>query len=435
MGAKKLQINIADILVAMFILYFSGVFQFLGSKLLLSALNYFFLFISIISFIYYPLKYKKLSALDTTLYIFACIYPIICAIQSYKIFNQPFLMGIASMRYGLFVFWGYFLYLIKYPYQRIIRQINALNIIVAIASIILFTFGFDDVSIQRYIVNTNFYELESQEDMIKGSKLTSCSTLMIISYVYYTVLVIRKTKFNKSFIYFCILISYLIFVHKGRIPLATIALLIFAYYIKLILSTIVFTKDSRIFIQKKNLTKIGGVTLIGIVALSVLLLSNPSTLSSFSSIIDFSDSEDTSTLARIESASSVLPYIEQHYILGFGNLSSHYLDGGFHNYFGKYFYLADIGILGAFAQGGIFIIILYTLIYLSLFSRSKSYSNDHCRIFNQFIIVALGSSLFLMADYLYSSNCVIFALLFYPLLGTSKPDLFLHNGNSKNIHC
>lgn len=43
-------------------------------------------------------------------------------------------------------------------------------------------------------------------------------------------------------------------------------------------------------------------------------------------------SSDFSTLARVNSIESVVPYIQQNPMFGFGNLSVHFRDEGFHTF-------------------------------------------------------------------------------------------------------
>ena len=82
-------------------------------------------------------------------------------------------MGFASLRYLWFILLGFFLYNIKYDYNLLLRQINRINIIVAVISIVaFFFFGVNHVNVQNYLVNTNALELVKSEDLVKGFKLT-----------------------------------------------------------------------------------------------------------------------------------------------------------------------------------------------------------------------------------------------------------------------
>lgn len=40
------------------------------------------------------------------------------------------------------------------------------------------------MNVQNYLVNTNALELVKSEDLVKGFKLTVCSDLMVVSYVF-----------------------------------------------------------------------------------------------------------------------------------------------------------------------------------------------------------------------------------------------------------
>ena len=48
------------------------------------------------------------------------------------------------------------------------------------------------LTVQEYLVTTNIVETVALEDLVKGLKLTVCSSLMIISYVFYLIRFVKK---------------------------------------------------------------------------------------------------------------------------------------------------------------------------------------------------------------------------------------------------
>lgn len=144
-----------------------------------------FVFIDRIRVICLLYNSKRISAVATFIGLYCVIFPIYATFQSHGIFGQPYFMGFASLRYLWFILLGFFLYNIKYDYNLLLRQINRINIIVAVISIVaFFFFGVNHVNVQNYLVNTNALELVKSEDLVKGFKLTVCSDLMVVSYVF-----------------------------------------------------------------------------------------------------------------------------------------------------------------------------------------------------------------------------------------------------------
>lgn len=99
-----------------------------------------FVFIDRIRVICLLYNSKRISAVATFIGLYCVIFPIYATFQSHGIFGQPYFMGFASLRYLWFILLGFFLYNIKYDYNLLLRQINRINIIVAVISIVAFSF-------------------------------------------------------------------------------------------------------------------------------------------------------------------------------------------------------------------------------------------------------------------------------------------------------
>lgn len=422
--------QVADAIVLVFLLYFVGVFDFLRSQILLTLLFYALLLLCSVSFIFYIYKRKRLTQIDILVSIYALFFPVICAIQSNRVFEQPVYLGLVSMRYGLLIFWGYFLCIADYDYNRLISRINSINIIVALVSIVLLlVFGIDGVKMQDFTISTNSIDIEYMDDLVKGKKLTVCSSMMIVSYVFYLLKFLKRPSLSKDTAVLVILMFYLLFVHKGRQPLAAIGMVYVIYLLSLIFKLLksVFVKGRIIVtVRVRNMfRKILFLSAFPVLLLVFLIVSKSSMLSSFSAILDLTDSVDGSTLARLESIDSVLPYIQKYYLFGFGNLSSHFLDNGFQYFFGKYFYLADIGIVAVLAQGGIFLLLLYFLLYRAVYRKSSLLRNSFLRDYSKYMVMSFVLMLFLLTDVLFADNCIIFSSVFFPLFGTGNPNLHI----------
>ena len=399
-------------LIYILFLYFIGALEFLGSISLLVGCHYLFLLIGLGSFAYYIIV-KRISAVATFIGLYCVIFPIYATFQSHGIFGQPYFMGFASLRYLWFILLGFFLYNIKYDYNLLLRQINRINIIVAVISIVaFFFFGVNHVNVQNYLVNTNALELVKSEDLVKGFKLTVCSDLMVVSYVFYLLRFVKKPAAKENFLPLLVLMIYLLFVNKGRQPVALLAVIYAIYYIRM--------KG----LSLKRLV-LGILPLIGAF---VLLSFNNKLVDSLVEATKWEKSSDFSTLARVNSIESVVPYIQQNPMFGFGNLSVHFRDEGFHTFFGGAFYLADIGIWGTLARGGIVLVLIYLGLYYNLYKKTSLVQDNDIRSYMRYMLLPfLILLVFLNNDTLYAEGCLRVALVFYPLFGRSDPNVFIKN--------
>ena len=399
-------------LIYILLLDFIGALEFLGSIPLLQGCHYLFLILGLGAFIYY-LVFKRISTVAIFAGLYCFVFPIYAAFQSQEIFGQSFFMGFASLRYLWFILLGFFLYNIKYDYNLLLRQINRINIIVAVISIVaFFFFGVNHVNVQNYLVNTNALELVKSEDLVKGFKLTVCSDLMVVSYVFYLLRFVKKPAAKENFLPLLVLMIYLLFVNKGRQPVALLAVIYAIYYIRM--------KG----LSLKRLV-LGILPLIGAF---VLLSFNNKLVDSLVEATKWEKSSDFSTLARVNSIESVVPYIQQNPMFGFGNLSVHFRDEGFHTFFGGAFYLADIGIWGTLARGGLVLVLIYLGLYYNLYKKTSLVQDNDIRSYMRYMLLSfLILLVFLNNDTLYAEGCLRVALVFYPLFGRSDPNVFIKN--------
>lgn len=270
------------------------------------------------------------------------------------------------------------------------------------------------MNVRQYLVTTNIVETVALEDMVKGLKLTVCSNLMIVSYVFYLFRFVKRPAEKENFLPFLVLMIYLLFVNKGRQPVALLAVIYAIYYIRM--------KG----LSLKRLV-LGILPLIGAF---VLFSFNDKFVDSLIEATKWEKSNDSSTLARVNSVESVIPYIKQNPIFGFGNLSVHFRDEGFHTFFGEAFYLADIGIWGTLARGGIILLLIYLGLYYNLYKKTSLVKNDGVRSYMRYMLLSfLILLVFLNNDTLFAEGCLRVALVFYPLFGRLDPNIFVKNAS------
>lgn len=361
-----------------------------------------------LAFFLYIIKY----GFNNTLWWIAgyCILlPIYGSLKAEYLFDQSFVLGIASLRYLSLILCGYILVLMKYPYHRLINQVNVFNLWVAGLSIVLVlilgvsTNVLDGLFVNTYAIETNAVVTQGYH-AVRGIRFTKCSEVIYVSLVYYLLDIVRNGFKKKNTLSLLLLLIYMLFVHKGRQPIAVLCIVYVIAYIKL---------------RGASMLKML-LTVVPVSMLCVVTIVFPQVLDSFSTILEGDRSADFSTLARIWSVESVIPYILDNPILGIGNLSPHYKEG-FHGILGDTFYIADIGIIGAMARGGIVLILIYFGLYLSLYVNSGRVQNIANRQFLKYmILVQICLLVIFFHDTLNGDGSLRFALIFYPLFTGSK---------------
>ena len=405
------------IIVYIILLYFIGALAFLGSTTLLSLFHYILLGIGGVSFIIYYSKHKW-DNVATCIFLYSVVFPIYGAYKSNEIFGQSFFMGLASLRYLSMILLAYFLLLIKYDYQKLISQINSINLVVAIISIIAILI--------LQIPPTKLYNLMASNNIlgqgqtgesagvdganIRGIRFTACSAYMIFSLIYYQ-LAVLKFGTRKNWYSFLILIIYILFVNKGRQPIAVMGIIYLLYFLSL--KGFNLKKLCMIIVPV-----IGGITLIYL---------DPTILGRFTTVLEGEQSKDFSTLARIKEVDQIMPYIMDNLLMGIGNLSAHFHNGGFQSLFGKHFFLSDIGVFGTMARGGLLLIIIYISLYYCLFKRIKSLAPNFTKIFMKYMLFAFGVLLVAFYnDILFEEGSAFFAFTFYPLFSFRNSNLYIN---------
>ena len=362
-----------------------------------------FLFAGWFAFFLYILKYG-INSICWWIIGYCLLFPVYGSLKAEHLFGQSFLLGVASLRYLSFILCGYILLLIKYPYSNIIRQINTFNLWVAGLSIVMILIlNIPAHTLNGLFVDTNFVEYDGSSSegyqSVRGSRFTKCSQIIFVSLVYYLLDIMRNGFNKKNIPRFLLLLIYMLFVHKGRQPVAVLGIVYIIAYIRM-----------RGLTLKKFL-----LTLLPVITVCIIVIAFPEVLQSFTTILEGDKSQDFSTLARIWSVESISPYIESNPILGVGNLSPHYKNG-FHGILGRTFYIADIGIIGTMARGGIVLIFIYLGLYLTLLiniGRIHNFVNK--QFLGYMLLVHVCLLIIFFNDILYGDGAVGFALIFYPL--------------------
>lgn len=397
-------------IIFLILLYIMDVYQFLGIPSLLLACHYGLIAIGLYAFLRQFILGKSRSAVTWFIGIYCILFPVYATYKSCIIFGQPFGIGIASLRYCWFIMFGFVLYQLNYDYKLLLKQINHINIWIAAISIIaFFFFGINHITIQPFITSNNLIEITANADTIKGAKLNVCGDFMIISYVYYLIKFLDAPILKRNWQPFLLLMIYLLFVSKSRQSQAALAI-VYAVY----------------FIRMKGLSfKRMIVALLPIIGIMILSMIDEQFFNKFTTVFDGENTRDNSTMARLNSINKVLPYIYDNFVLGFGNLSTHFRAFGFHSFFGRQFYLADIGVFGTLARGGLALLFIYLGLYRALYKKTNEVSDDESRIFMRYMLLTfIVMLIFLCNDTLFADNSIRIGLVFYPLFATQRPNVF-----------
>lgn len=388
-----------SILVFLVILYVTELINFLHSEIAIYAIELLIYALGMVSaFNYYLNPLKKKTVVSYLILAFSFLVPLFCSVRALQVFGQPMLNGVGHMRYMIKLMFAFYICVSCMSVDKVMKQINAVNISIAVVSfILLYFFRIDMAYLTEEKIFFLPYELDNDvvQDMVKGAKLTLCSDLMIVSLVYYLISALSKRK-AKDIIILCILSVYILFVHKGRQMPVALTVLVVVYLLR--------------NINLKNI-------LISVAILSVitaLIIHDTNIASRYDEILSGDYSNDASVLQRLKDIEYVTPYIADHPVAGVGCLAPSYNDG-FMGIFDQWFFISDIGLLGTMTEGGIILVLCWLLFYFISFKESFRLKDRDQGMFIRGMIIVLTVLAFIGSDLLMNSPAII-AFILYPLL-------------------
>lgn len=388
----------AKIFVFLVILYITELINFLHSDILIYGVELLmYISGSIAAFNYFISPIRKVSKYSYFLLVWIALVPIYCAIRSHAVFDQPIFQGIVGMRFMGKIIFAFFLCVSKYPLQTLFKQINAVNLFIAVAGfILLYGFNIGTAKMMEEDIFYLPYEInEMGTDEIKGTRLTICANLMLVSLVYYSIRMFNKPRMSEI-VSLLVLMAYILFVHKSRLIPFTLVVMIAIYVLR--------------NLKLKNLA-LGAIILL---VSGAFVVRATSIMRSYDAIFEGEYSTDNSVLQRITDIELLSPYIAKYPIAGIGHLAPSFNDG-FRGVFGDRFYISDIGVVGTMAMGGAILMIVWILFYVvSIRDIGKNLDEESRKILRGLIILLLISAL-CGSDYLVNSPA-IFGLFLYPML-------------------
>lgn len=360
----RIKTNRLKILTIWLIVLWYACLKIFMPMLLVNLVSLLLYFVGVLYFFNKIIK-EGISKFDYAIFLITIIYPIVSAIQSNIIFNQPVLVGIASFRGILVIFLYYYFRSCIKPNELIDIIIKYQYWIMLLSFILLYCFHIDNAVLSNLKPDVEGYSLTGTVEgtnELRGLRLTigSMFTMLCLSVWTSRLYILNKGK-KVAVINILLIIIYLLFVHKGRSALAV--------------SVIMLILPLLYHLSIKNLLKVITCAILVFVILMVI----PSIRDRFLVVYDlFGNTQtqgtgDFSGVARLEEILLAIDLIKDHPFLGVGNLSYHY-NNGFIGYFNEHFYVGDIGIFGLLLVGGVFVFILYIFLFKTALAHAKYYN-------------------------------------------------------------
>ena len=281
------------------------------------------------------------------------VYPFINALQAHAVFNQPILYGILSQRHHYFVLGSY---VVVYVLMKKIltREQLEMNFIVSMYIILAIMFFFWIFIPPSIFSGTEFVKLSTHKGWVYKFPNGVTAGLLIYSFISIT-----KDNRYRHLITFIISAFYFIVYGQDRSQMAFIAFvcLMFAFFHLRTLKLVSYL--------------VGGLLSVSLVV-TLLLIVNPDFVDYYVDLFGNAltvvtgghTTEDSTNIRYVESEIAMKGF-EKHPLLGNGFLSSQWEDGYLQFY--RYFYPADIGLMGNLYVYGIIGTIFYYLPFLAAF--------------------------------------------------------------------
>ncbi len=318
------------------------------------------------------------------------VLPLINAAQAQEVFGQPFKYGLLSQRYHYFIL-GAFLVVVAMK-RRWISPEKMEKYFVYSMYLTLMVMYFFYIFINPVLFSgTEFVKLTGYKGWIYEFPNGATAGLLIYS-------AIKFLKDNKKRHIVTFLLSIIFFFVYGQdrsqIAISFIVLLVF-YFLHMKPIKIIFYSITGIFL--------GGLVVV------LLILFTPDFISHYTELFGnaltiFTGEQTTeySTNIRHYEAAVALEGFDQHPWLGNGFLSSQWNEG--YLQFHRYFYPADIGLLGNLYVFGIIGTIFYYIPYIAVFIWAMQMKKFN----DAFALTAIYTLLFIFLDMQSAANNIKF---------------------------
>lgn len=318
------------------------------------------------------------------------IYPLINAAQAQSVFNQPYFYGLLSQRYHYFILGAL---LVVVSLKRHWLNLEKLeNYFVYSMFIILFIMYFFYIFVNPALFSgTEFVKLTGYKGWIYEFPNGATAGLLI-----YGAISFLKDNRTRHLITFILSMVFFLVYGQDRSQIAIVFLVLMLFYF-------IHLKLTKIMVYT-----IAGIFIIGLVVV-VLILTAPDFIAHYEELFGnaltiFTGEQTTeySTNIRYYEAEVAMKGFSENPWLGNGFLSSQW-NGGYLQ-FHRYFYPADIGLLGNLYVFGIIGTLFYYIPYIACFTWILQMK----KINNAFILTCIYTLLFIFLDMQSAANNIKF---------------------------
>ena len=329
-----------------------GTFQYFPGMAILNALWLVVAFIFLaIPYLYWKARGGwRFTLFELYLLAMMAVIPLLAAVTAWREFGQPTIYGVLAQR-------------------RMILSAGALALIYAVRQK-----RFTTIDIEKTLVLLAWSSLLlCLLIMVLFKKEPSLGDTFIVFGFYYYAFVGFRQKSKKHYLLALLLLAYLVIGTGGRSLFVSViaAFVIFAYR---------WGSPARLVLFTPRLVAVGlsFVVLLYVTNAEYATRFFAELADAFTVVLTGKESQDVSADARLFEFALVVPYIQEHWLLGNGDISSQW-HGGYEGVLGGYFYPSDIGIIGVLFMHGVVGILLFAMQFLFARRYTKLLTGSHHR--------------------------------------------------------
>ncbi len=288
--------------------------------------------------------------------------PFIPAFSSYREWDQPFIYGLGTMREFYLLYGGLITYNLLREKKVTMKMVEKAMVTAAWMAI-LFFYGMSLLTDPMQFNETGFAAAHEAKG---GEAYYQFQTgFMFFGSIYYPIKAFLERRYH-LLIYGGIFLAYVVLFRLDRTTMAVIGFALIAF----------FVTKLTIKQQVRNVVRFG-VPLVMVIGLAILIKPDfaKNYTMMFGEILEVasnSEEEDIDTNIRLYELDIAYRYIEKNPFFGSGKVSRQWKYGGYSYFFG-YFFITDIGIIGAiFCYGIIGTAILYSQYLFALYFSLKN---------------------------------------------------------------
>lgn len=338
--------------LALFLTLTFGTFRYFPGMALLNELWLVVAFAFLaIPYLYWKARGRwRFTLFELYLLAMMAVIPLLAGVTAWREFGQPTIYGVLAQR-RMILGAGALAVIYAFRQNRVaLIDIEKTLVILVWSSLLLYQFV-----------------------MVWFAREFTFDNAFIVFGLYYYAFVGFRQKSKKHYLLALLLLAYLVVGVGGRSLLVSVlaAFLLFVYR---------WGSPARLVLFTPRLVAVGllfmallYVTNAEYVALFLAKLSD-----AFTVVLTGKESQDVSANARLSEFTLVVPYIQERWLFGNGDISNQW-HGGYEGVLGGYFYPSDIGIVGVLYMYGLVGTLLFAVQFLFAWRYAKPLTGNHHR--------------------------------------------------------